>query len=298
MISGLISIGTNSTRALVADVDGTNARTLLHRSTGTRIGEGLKERGHLDEDAMERTLQAIREHYEAMRGLTPAVRVIATSALRRADNAAAFSEKVQEITNAPLRIVSGDDEARYSYTGAVSGIDVPQTERLGVLDTGGGSTEYAAGTKNGVEHIVSCEIGAVRLTETVPELSGAAGEVKPETIDRARAIADEAIRPIGAFPQVNRLVFVGGSATTAISVLAEKRESFSYAILTRSDVQALIDRLSRMSVEKRKALPGMNPQRADILLAGLIVLDAAFRRTLHDRATVSTNDILLGFLLQ
>lgn len=297
MIAGLISIGTNSTRALVADIDGRAARTLLHRSTGTRIGEGLKERGHLDEAAMQRTLAAIQEHYDAVRTLTPGVHVIATSALRRADNAAAFAESVRDITHAPLQIISGDDEARYSYAGAVSGIDAPDGERFGVLDTGGGSTEYAAGTRAGAQDIVSCEIGAVRLTEAVPELAGTSGEVSEEAMDRACAIADEAIAPIGAFPKVDRLIFVGGSATTTISVLAGKRESFAYADLTRADLQSLIERLRALDIEKRKALAGMNPQRADILLAGAIVLNAAFRRTLHDRATVSTNDVLLGYLL-
>ena len=297
MIAGLISIGTNSTRALVADINGGTGRTLLHRSTGTRIGEGLKERGHLDEAAMERTLTAIREHFEAMRHLSPNVRVIATSALRRADNAPEFAARVRDITGATLEIISGDEEARCSFIGAVSGIAAPGGEHFGVLDTGGGSTEYAVGDKTAPAHIVSCEIGAVRLTETVPELDGTHGAISEETMDRAAAIATEAIAPIGSFPKVERLVFVGGSATTTISVLAQKRESFAYADLTRSDLQGIIAHLRALDLDARKALPGMNPQRADILLAGAIVLDAAFKRTLHDRALVSTNDVLLGFLL-
>jgi exopolyphosphatase/guanosine-5'-triphosphate,3'-diphosphate pyrophosphatase len=116
-------------------------------------------------------------------------------------------------------------------------------------------------------------------------------------MDRACSIATAAIAPIGSFPKAEHLVFVGGSATTAISVLAKKRETFAYAELTRTGLQSLISLLKSLDLDARKALPGMNPQRADILLAGLLVLDAAFKRTLHERAMVSTNDVLLGFLL-
>lgn len=297
MIAGLISIGTNSTRALVADINGGTGRTLLHRSTGTRIGEGLKERGHLDEAAMERTLTAIRDHVNAMKHLTPHVGAIATSALRRADNASEFAAKVREVTGSALQIISGDEEARCSFIGAVSGIPAPGDARFGVLDTGGGSTEYAVGTKDGPQQIVSCEIGAVRLTEAVPELAGTRGAISEETMDRACSVATAAIAPIATFPKVEHLVFVGGSATTTISVLAQKREAFAYADLTRTGLQHVITSLRSLDLEARKNLPGMNPQRADILLAGALVLDAAFKRTLHERAIVSTNDVLLGFLL-
>lgn len=297
MIAGLISVGTNSTRALVTDIDGRTGRTLLHRSTGTRIGEGLKERGHLEPEAMERTLTAIREHFDAMKHLASRPGVIATSALRRADNGAEFAERVREITGAPLQIITGDDEARYSYLGAVSGINAPENEGFGVLDLGGGSTEYAVGTKDGPEQLVSCEIGAVRLTEAVPELAGTRGPISEETMDRACSLATAALAPMGGFPKVERLIFVGGSATTTIAVLAGKREMFSYADLSRTGLHEVIVKLRSLDLEARKELPGMNPQRADILLAGAIVLDAAFKRTLHERAVVSTNDVLLGYLL-
>lgn len=298
MIAGLVSIGTNSTRALAAGVSGGAAKPLLHRSTGTRIGEGLRERGHLDEAAMERTLQAIREHCEAMAPFQPRMHAIATSALRRADNAPQFARRVSEIVGAELQIISGDDEARYSFIGAVSGFDSQVNARYGVLDTGGGSTEYAAGSKRGPERIVSCEIGAVRLTEAVPELAGAHGAVPEAAMDRARDLAASALREIGSFEKVDRLVFVGGSATTIVALLAGEREPFTYAPLSRAGLHGAIETLRSTALQDRKALGGMNPQRADILLAGALILDAVFARTLHERATVSTNDLLLGFLLR
>lgn len=296
MTRGVVSIGTNSTRALVAAFDG-ETRILCTRSTGTRIGEGLKERGHLDETAMQRTLDAVREHAQAVREFTSDVRAIATSALRRADNGEHFAQRVREIVGAPLEIISGEEEARRSFIGAVSGVDATQDTSFGVLDTGGGSSEYASGSKRGPEHIVSCEIGAVRLTEAVPQLAGSSGAIDDATLNHARALAREALLPIAQFAAVERLVLVGGSTTTAISVLRRDREMFSYADFARTDLQRLIEILRALNIDDRKALPGMNPQRADILLGGLLIIDLVFDITKHDRSLVSTNDLLLGTLL-
>lgn len=296
MNQSVISVGTNSTRALVAAFNG-SPRILLTRSTGTRIGEGLKERGHLEDQAMRRTLDAIREHVAAVREFKPEICTIATSALRRADNGEAFARQVEEITGAPLEVISGEEEARRSFLGAVSGIDDAAGKTFGVLDVGGGSSEFAAGTKAEPLHIVSCEIGAVRLTEAVPELAGAGGPIGEATMQRARNIAHAATAPIANFPPVDSLVCVGGSATTAISIQRGNRDAFSYAPLPRKQLDSLMHELGSLHLNQRKALPGMNPQRADILLAGLIIIDDVLVRSQQEQALVSTNDLLLGTLL-
>jgi exopolyphosphatase/guanosine-5'-triphosphate,3'-diphosphate pyrophosphatase len=293
---GIISIGTNSTRALVAALNG-SPQVLLARSIGTRIGEGLKERGHLEDEAMRRTLDAVREHTAAVREVTGDVCAIATSALRRADNGEEFARRVQDIVGAPLEIISGEEEARRSFIGAVSGIDAAAQTSFGVLDVGGGSSEYAVGTKEQASQIVSCEIGAVRLTEGVPELSGTRGPIDDAVIARARDLTMQATAPIAQFSAVDRVVVVGGSATTAVAVHRQVREMFAYASLTRAELQAILARLRALDLDARKALPGMNPQRADILPAGLLIIDVVLERTQHEQALVSTNDLLLGTLL-
>lgn len=297
-VRGLISIGTNSTRALVADFGAGKPETLLHRSTGTRIGEGLRERGHLDETAMQRTLDAIGEHAAAIREHTPEFRIIATSALRRADNERDFEDRVRALTGAGIEIISGEEEAACSFAGALSGVAAGGNERFGVLDVGGGSSEYAIGTKEHCERAVSCEIGAVRLTEAFPALGGSAGSVDPQTLDEASAYAQRALEPAAQLPHVDRLVLVGGSATTAISLMRKRREVFAYAQLAPQDVQEWIRQLSSLTLEQRKMLPGMNPQRADILLAGLLIIGRMFGVGGQRTALVSTSDVLLGYLLR
>ena len=217
--------------------------------------------------------------------------------MRRARNADDFARAVSEITGSTLHVVSGEDEARYSYAGAVSGLNAPRHERIGVADPGGGSTEYAFGMGDRAQRVVSCEIGAVRLTETLPVLAGDRGEISPADVQRAHESAYAALEPIAGFDRVHRLVFVGGTATSTVALMAGSREPFTYRSLGREDVQRAIEQLCGLDLNARRALPAMNPQRADILLAGLIVVDAVFARAKQARATVSTNDLLLGYLL-
>ena len=247
---------------------------------------------------MARTLQAMDEHLRAMHELTDDLRVIATSALRRADNEAVFAERVRSLTGADLRIISGEEEAACSFAGAVSGIGAAETEEIGVLDVGGGSSEYAVGTKADVQQVVSCEIGAVRLTEAFPALAGADRDITADTLEHACASAREALEPIRALPSAARSVLVGGSATTTVSLSRGKREYFDYAQLTRADIDGWIERLQHTPLDARKQLAGINPQRADILLGGLLIIREFLRIAGHSTSLVSTNDVLLGYLLR
>lgn len=299
MNKAVISIGTNSTRVLIADISGDRGEPVEQRSIGTRLGEGLKQSGHIGEGPMRRTLDAISQYMDLLREhrLTP--QVIATSAVRRADNAADFGREVQQLTSAELRVVSGDEEAQFSYAGALSGYKDGAGVRFAVADPGGGSTEYAVGTsRTSPSRVVSCEIGAVRLTEAVPELAGDRGGVPDAALKKAEQLAFAATAPLDEFDAAERLLFVGGTATTTIWLLRGSRDMFAYAPLRARDVEATIGRLTGMDLEKRKALPGMNPQRADILPAGLIILRVLLERTHLGSATVSTNDLLMGYLLR
>lgn len=294
----IVSIGTNSTRALLADVEPEKPRVEFVRSIGTRIGEGLGERGSLGDEPMQRTLDAVAQLARAMRGHYVRMFAIGTSALRRADNGEGFMERVHETLGAPLRILSGEEEAGASYRGALTAFDGWHGERVGVIDVGGGSTEYAFGDSFVPEKVISCEIGAVRVTEAVPRLAGRDGPVPADELVRATDLAREALHPLEECAAVERLALVGGSATTTAAILRGRVGPVAAYRLTRADLQRTLERLREMKLDERKKVPGMKAQRADILPAGIIVLDTALQLLGRDGAIATTADLLLGYLLQ
>ena len=294
----IISIGTNSTRLLLADIAPAVPRIETARSIGTRIGEGLGEQGRLGDEPMQRTLDAIAQLQRAVKGHYVRLFAVATSALRRAENGDDFSQRIEALLGTPLRILSGEEEATASYRGALTALGELRGERVGVLDVGGGSTEYATGTSTEPEKGVSCEIGAVRVTEAVPELAGRDGTVKEDSVERARAIARKALEPLAECEAVERLALVGGSATTVAGMLRGRRAPIGSYDLTRADLQRALERLLPMPLEERQKVEGMKPQRADILPGGIIAIDAAMEIIGSDKAIATTSDLLLGILLQ
>jgi exopolyphosphatase/guanosine-5'-triphosphate,3'-diphosphate pyrophosphatase len=294
----IISIGTNSTRLLLADVAPANARVETARSIGTRIGESLDEQGRLGDEPMQRTLEAIGQFQRAVKGHYIRLFAVATSALRRAENAEDFSQRIEALLGTPLRILSGEEEAVAAYRGALTVLGELRGERVGVLDTGGGSTEYAIGTSTEPEKVISCEIGAVRITEAVPELAGRDGAVKEESVERARAMARKALEPLAECAAVERLALVGGTATTVAGMLRGRRTPIDTYDLTRADLRRALERLLAMPLEERKKVEGMKPKRADILPGGIIVIETAMEIIGADKAVATTSDLLLGILLQ
>jgi exopolyphosphatase / guanosine-5'-triphosphate,3'-diphosphate pyrophosphatase len=294
----VISVGTNSTRVVLADIAPELPLVDLAQSIGTRIGEGLGPRGHLGEEPMQRTLDAIAQLHRAVRGHYLRLFAIATSAVRRADNGDDFCSRVQAELGVPMRVLDGDEEATASYRGAITAFGALHGERVGVIDLGGGSTEYAVGSGPDPERFVSCEIGAVRLTEAVPELAGRDGVVALGTIERARAIARQALEPIRDYPAIERLALVGGTATTTAAIVRGRKGNITSFALTRSNLQDVLVRLCGMTLKERKEVVGMKPQRADILPAGIIVLDTVLDIVKRDTVVATTADLLLGFLLQ
>lgn len=272
-------------------------RIIKQRSVGTRLGEGLKESGHLGEEAMARTLEVVQSYAEAIQGRTKRLSVIATSAMRRADNADDFIKRVRAITGIDLEILDGQDEARASFRGAATSLDDIEDVRVGVIDTGGGSTEYAVGEHEHADQSLSCEVGAVRLTEWFPRLAGRDGMVDNDTIETARSKARELLERITSLPKAEKIAVVGGSATTALSVIRGHHGRFGDMTLTREKLRDAFNMLCELPCDKRRTVPGMNPQRADILPAGMLILDTCLDLLEHDRATVSYTDLLFGFLL-
>lgn len=297
MNCAVISIGTNSTRLLLADASDDCVTALIARSIGTRIGENLRERGRLGEEPMRRTLDAVTQYAAEIRGRAQRTYAIGTSALRRAENAGVFARAVGAIAGAPLHVISGEEEALASYRGALAALENLHGVRVGVADIGGGSTEFACGSGTIPENVASCEIGAVRLTERFPDLSGANGPVSADIVQRARAQAALALAPLTEWARVEHLAIVGGTASNAVAIARGASLPFVTHPLARDRVNETLRALCALSLDARRALPGINPQRADILAGGLIVADALFERAGVEIATACTSDVLVGYLL-
>ena len=296
----VLSIGTNSTRMLLADLRATPPHIEAARTIGTRIGEGLGERGRLGDEPMKRTLDALRDLLGDIHGRYQRLVVISTSALRRAENGEEFAQRVKDLTGEPLRIVSGEEEAAASYRGATTMTEIANGTHAGVVDIGGGSTEYATGEGVTPHFTHSYEIGAVRLTETFPALNGSAAPAGNDVVNQARAFARSVLFAVREAPHVEQVLFVGGSATTTAAMLriADPSTTANGTSFSRAALAQLFNRLCAIDLEARKQLPGMRPQRADILPAGIILIDSVLELLGHERATVAKADLLLGVLLQ
>lgn len=298
MIRALIAIGTNSTRLLVLD----DLRRLAAESRGTRIGQGLGADGMLDPEARKRTLAAIADYVTIARERgAKAIDVVATSALRRAGDAGAFGAEVADLTGIAPRILSGAEEASFSFLGATASRSGDR--EIAVLDVGGGSSELAIDTPaharaaGAVRQTFSCEIGAVRLSERHPALLGGEPLDDPERHGieaNARADAATVLASYEEVGAVDELIVVGGTAFTAAAMVANGMRDGT--AMTRADCAHLIGALLGRGLEERKRLPHIRPQRADILPAGLLVIDEACRLLGVDRFTVSEADLLLGYL--
>lgn len=247
---------------------------------------------------MDRTLAAIATFVERSRAHDAAISAIATSAMRRADDTSAFVRRVESLAGAELRVLEGDEEAVCSFRGAT--YSAPHDgKRRGVLDVGGGSTEFAVGTDGRLELARSLEVGSVRLTERFEDLAGGTpGTPARVAAAEARALAAEMLASLREARPIAELRCVSGTPLTLGAIafrstanLVLQRE------LTRMQIDGVVSRLLELTLEERKAVPGMVAQRADVLPAGGIIVSEALRLLGCDSARLESDDLLLGFLL-
>jgi len=286
-----IDCGTNSIRLLVADLDPATGelRDLDRRMTIVRLGQGVDRTGRLAPEALERTFAACRE-YIAGHGATE-LRFVATSASRDAENREEFTDGVRAILGVEPEVVSGDEEAELSFTGAtreLQGSDGLVPPYL-VFDLGGGSTEFVLGTDR-VEAARSVDIGCVRMTER----HGADTLAMRADIKQALDLAAETVPLTGAAT----LVGLAGTATTvaaiALGLPAYDSVAVHHSRIPLARVREVTAMLLAASPEERAAIPVMHPGRVDVIGAGALVLLAVMERTGAAELVVSEHDILDG----
>ncbi|MFI7278119.1 exopolyphosphatase [Streptomyces sp. NPDC049879] len=299
-----IDCGTNSIRLLVARTDpGTGLLTDLDRRMEiVRLGQGVDRTGRLAPEALERTFAACRAYADAIRahGVPPErVRFVATSATRDAANRDDFTRGVREILGVTPEVVTGDEEAALSFTGATR--ELAQDTYL-VTDIGGGSTEFVLGA-GGVRAARSVDIGCVRLTER--HLTGDDGAVAdpPSDAQVAAMTADiDAALDLAAervpLTEAGTLVGLAGSVTTvaaiALGLTAYDPGAIHHARIGVGQVGETTDRLLAATHAERAAIPVMHPGRVDVIGAGALILRRVMERTGASEVVVSEHDILDG----
>jgi len=298
-----VDIGSNSVRLMVVEVlRGGTYRILDEEREPTRLGRSVGANGLLDEQSMEATLDALRSFRQIAAGYqVTTLRTIATCAVREAGNGRAFCRRIREEVGLEVEVITGEREARLAFLSVQHAFDLAG-KNVVVADIGGGSTEIVFATGDLVEAIYSTPLGAVRLTERFGLLEGADPAELERNIARMEAEVDGTLKRRTARPLFapHFMVGSGGTFTTLADLLiAAKRQGdlpvAGYRV-SLAEVRHLLDRLGKLPVRERRALPGMTPDRADIIVAGLTVVAALMRRYRINTLLVHTRGVRDGLV--
>ncbi|MBI2705538.1 MAG: Ppx/GppA family phosphatase [Actinobacteria bacterium] len=296
-----IDVGTNSVRLLVAEPGPEPGRhvTIERLMRITRLGKGVDANKGLDPSAIDRTLAVLREYRELMDGLgVERVRMTATSAARDAANRDDFFGPAGAIIGVPAELISGEQEGRLSFRGATSDLD-PADGPFLVVDIGGGSTEFVSGTVD-VEGVLSCDIGCVRLSEKFLHHDPPLPEELAQCLSLTEVYLSDVKRELPASVDAKTFVGLAGTITTAAAVemgLAEyDRDRIHHFRLTHAAAEDVFRTLATERYEDRIANPGLEKERADVIVGGMCVLVMIMRAFGFGACLVSEADILDGLV--
>jgi len=294
-----IDLGTNSTRLLVADVEDGKLVDLARDSSITRLGEGVDERRRLLPVPIARVRTVLSEYRRRIESLgAERTLLIATSAVRDAENGEAFLGEIEWSYGFATRLLSGDDEALLMFRGLTGERDL--NEHTVIVDVGGGSTELVVGGPEGVRWHDSLDVGSVRLTErflhtdppTPPELDACADAVRTLLAIR---VSDE-IRQ-----STRSMIGVAGTITSlaglALDLEQYDRDRVHGFVLTAAALNEQLQRLAAVPVSERRRLRPLDPERAPVIVAGAVIAREALAFFDLDTVEVSERDILDGAAL-
>ncbi len=315
----IVDLGTNTCRLFLADVDGAVVRQDARVTTVVRLGQGVDDTGRLHPDAVARTRACLSSYAARVRRYGPARRLlIATSVLRDAADGRAFLAAVERDLALPWRVLAGDEEGALAFRGGTSWLarpappgpvgpegwradEAPPPGPLLLVDIGGGSTEFAVGAAGGpADSVYSLDVGVVRLTERFFHADPPpATEV--EALARHVAAAVEEAVPADLRAAVRTAVGVAGTYTTLVATKLGMTEYDSSRVqghvLSLGDIESAVARLAAMTSAERGRLPGIQPGREDVILAGALIAREALRAFGLDAVIVSEADLLEGAAL-
>lgn len=294
----VIDVGTNSVKFCIGErgEDG-GWRTIVDRAEVTRLGEGLRETGRLSPEPADRTIDAIAGMAEeARRTDAPEITAVGTAGLRIASNATGFLDEVAFRCGVRIEVISGEQESRLAYLAVKAGIG--QTEgTLVVFDTGGGSSQFTFGHADVVEERWSVNVGAVGFSERFGLDQVVSDDVLASTFE---AIAADLERLDGR-PTPDRLVAIGGAVTNLAAV---KHELGTYdadlvrgTVLDRAEIDRQIELYRTRTADERRQIVGLQPKRAEVILAGACIVRTVLTKLGSDSLTVSDRGLRHGLLI-
>lgn len=289
-----VDIGTNSCRLLIGEKNSDRSFDILARKLEiTRLGEGVDQSRKLKKAAVERVFKALKKFRSIIdQYQIEKIRVIGTSALRDVDNSYILSNKLKQL-GFELEIISGRKEAELNYSGAVSDLDA---EFL-LIDIGGGSTEFIWPEASEIK-FKSLDLGCVRMTEKF--ISNPKAAVNPEEVDEINKYVENMISSNLNLKKELKIKGVGGTITTLAAVKLKMEEYDSSRIenlkIKRAELEKIISNLSSLGLNERKKVEGLQPKRADIIIAGLIILRNILDYIDSSDLYVSDHDLLYGLL--
>lgn len=293
----VIDVGTNSVKLRVAERRGGGWEPVVDRAAVTRLGEGLHERGEISSSAAARTADAIAVMAEeARRDGAKDIAAVGTAGLRAATNTDAVLTSIEERSGVAVEVISGEEEGRLAYLAVRSGL--PATDgTLVVFDTGGGSSQFTFGQDERVLERFSVQVGAVRYTE-VFELDEA---VSPDVVTAVRAAIADELQRIAGRPEPAALVGMGGGVTNMTAVMLGldpyDPTRVQGACLSAEEVDRQIELYRSNDADGRRSIAGLQPQRADVILAGACVVRTVMELLGVPQLTVSDRGLRHGVFL-
>jgi exopolyphosphatase/guanosine-5'-triphosphate,3'-diphosphate pyrophosphatase len=297
--SAVIDVGTNSVKFHVAERgEGGAWKAIVDRAEISRLGEGLQPGGDIGAEPLERTVTAIAGMVEEARRVgARAITAVGTEGLRLARNGDDVVAAIHARTGVLVEVISGEEEARIAYLAVKAGLGLAEGS-LVVFDTGGGSSQFTFGRSGNVDERFSVPVGAVRFTERF----GLAGPVSPEVLDEALAAIAADLSALDGRPLPDVLVAMGGAIT---NIAAVKHEMATYdpdvvqgTVLDRAEIDRQIELYRSRDAEARRAVVGLQPKRADVILAGACVVRTVMDKLGAQELTVSDRGLRHGVIVE
>ncbi len=301
MRCAVIDIGTNTILMLIADIHSDGSISVItDEHFIARLGKGVDEHGNISQDTFARTLKILSQlKIIANSYNVEKLKAFGTSALRTAKNSTEFIQFIKNRLSIDIQIISAKEEAELSYMGAISDfIDESENNKFAVLDIGGGSTELVKGNETKIIEYASIDIGSVRLTERILKKS----PPDMEAINETTILVQKHIEPLNSLSRDIKLIGVAGTLTTLaaidLNLIEFDKTKVNHHLLTLNKIIEIYDQLKLYTIEQIMNYPSIHPLRADIILAGIIILKEIMKKVEKREIIVSDRGLRYGLLLE